>query len=198
MALHAIPTLYRDRWYRSRLEARWAAFFDLLGWKFEYEPCDFAGWIPDFVLCEATPTYVEVKPLLAFDESIAQEMETSGCKDDLLLVGATLPHDEQRHGPYLGWLAEHMGPPETGWCFVGAASGAEHSWGLATFGVWTPQAPAIPRRYGFCHEFQGFHDRISGGYDGGCSGAEECDFPAIQTLWQQAGNEIQWKKPRHQ
>lgn len=27
----AIPTRYRGRLYRSRLEAKWAAFFDLLG-----------------------------------------------------------------------------------------------------------------------------------------------------------------------
>ena len=27
----AIPTLYRGRQYRSRLEAKWAAFFDLAG-----------------------------------------------------------------------------------------------------------------------------------------------------------------------
>ena len=32
------PTLYNGRRYRSRLEARWAAFFDLVRWPFEYEP----------------------------------------------------------------------------------------------------------------------------------------------------------------
>lgn len=46
----AIPTIYKDVQFRSRLEARWAAFFDLLSWKWDYEPCDFKGWIPDFGL----------------------------------------------------------------------------------------------------------------------------------------------------
>lgn len=44
----AIPTRYKGILFRSRLEARWAAFFDLAGWKWEYEPFDLNGWIPDF------------------------------------------------------------------------------------------------------------------------------------------------------
>ena len=31
------PTTYADVKFRSRLEARWAAFFDLAGWRWEYE-----------------------------------------------------------------------------------------------------------------------------------------------------------------
>lgn len=30
-----IPTTYQHTLFRSRLEARWAAFFDLVGWRFE-------------------------------------------------------------------------------------------------------------------------------------------------------------------
>jgi hypothetical protein len=33
---HAIPAVYRGIEYRSRLEARWAAFFDETGWKHTY------------------------------------------------------------------------------------------------------------------------------------------------------------------
>jgi len=40
--------MYNGVQYRSRLEARWAAFFDLAGWKHEYEPIDLPGWSPDF------------------------------------------------------------------------------------------------------------------------------------------------------
>jgi len=42
--------MYAGVQFRSRLEARWAAFFDLLGWKWEYEPFDLQGYIPDFLL----------------------------------------------------------------------------------------------------------------------------------------------------
>jgi hypothetical protein len=46
----AHPTEYNGVRFRSRLEARWAAFFDILGWRWDYEPYDFHGWVPDFQL----------------------------------------------------------------------------------------------------------------------------------------------------
>lgn len=73
----AIPTQYKGVDFRSRLEARWAAFFDLVGWEWEYEPVDLPGWTPDFrVLIHYPstnrdhpamdrPALVEVKPLRA-------------------------------------------------------------------------------------------------------------------------------------
>ena len=48
--LVAHQTEYSDVLFRSRLEARWAALFDLLGWGWEYEPLDLNGWVPDFRL----------------------------------------------------------------------------------------------------------------------------------------------------
>lgn len=41
-------TEYRNVVFRSRLEAWWAAFFDRVGWEWEYEPIDLYGWTPDF------------------------------------------------------------------------------------------------------------------------------------------------------
>ena len=61
-----IPTRHKGRQYRSRLEARWATFFDLLGWKYEYEPFDLDGWIPDFVLFGAETVVVEDEFIAAF------------------------------------------------------------------------------------------------------------------------------------
>lgn len=59
----AIPTMYNGVQFRSRLEARWAAFFDLCGWQWEYEPFDLNGWIPDFMLRGDRDILVEVKPI---------------------------------------------------------------------------------------------------------------------------------------
>ena len=57
-------TEYAGHVFRSRLEARWAAFFDICGWRWEYEPCDCEGWVPDFNLIGArTVIPVEVKPI---------------------------------------------------------------------------------------------------------------------------------------
>lgn len=60
----AIPTVYAGVQFRSRLEARWAALFDLAGIKWDYEPFDMPGWAPDFLLKTAAgQILVEVKPV---------------------------------------------------------------------------------------------------------------------------------------
>jgi hypothetical protein len=38
--VNAIETVYRGSLFRSRLEARWAAFFDLFGWDWVCLLCD--------------------------------------------------------------------------------------------------------------------------------------------------------------
>lgn len=58
----AIPTTYKDIEYRSRLEAKWAAFFTRIGWEFTYEPFDGDGYIPDFLIHANRPVLIEVKP----------------------------------------------------------------------------------------------------------------------------------------
>lgn len=58
-----IPTTYRGQNFRSRLEARWAAFFDLVGWRWTYEPFETPHWIPDFLVHGDAPLLVEVGPV---------------------------------------------------------------------------------------------------------------------------------------
>lgn len=67
--IEAKPTLYNHTLYRSRMEARWAAFFDFVGWEFEYEPEPFKTWSPDFVI-HSIDSYVEVKPILMWQGAI--------------------------------------------------------------------------------------------------------------------------------
>ena len=61
----AKPTRYKGVNFRSRLEARWAAFFDVREWRWEYEPAvEFFNWIPDFVISfPECPLFVEIKPV---------------------------------------------------------------------------------------------------------------------------------------
>ena len=54
-----IETYYNNNRFRSRLEARWAVFFDTLGIKYEYEPegfkmSDGTLYLPDFYLPESS------------------------------------------------------------------------------------------------------------------------------------------------
>lgn len=63
--IQPIQTTYQGYKFRSRLEARWAVFFDTLGLRFEYEPqgYDINGewYLPDFYLPELG-YWIEVKP----------------------------------------------------------------------------------------------------------------------------------------
>lgn len=66
MTIKAIETRYKGYRFRSRLEARWAVFFDALGLEWEYEPEGFdlgeAGWyLPDFYLPQLD-AWIEIKP----------------------------------------------------------------------------------------------------------------------------------------
>ena len=63
MKIKAIPTTYAGTNFRSRLEARWAAYFDELNIPWEYEPFDLDGWAPDFAITVlGEQVLVEVKP----------------------------------------------------------------------------------------------------------------------------------------
>jgi hypothetical protein len=82
----AIETSYNGYKFRSRLEARWARFFDVLGVKYEYEPEGFdlskiphigeyldpsdTWYLPDFWL-PRQGCYMEIKPLLTPVDSTA-------------------------------------------------------------------------------------------------------------------------------
>lgn len=63
-----IATRYAETIFRSRLEARWAAFFDLLEWKWTYEPFDGSGYIPDFLIKGGRPFVVETRPAVTCGE----------------------------------------------------------------------------------------------------------------------------------
>lgn len=70
--MKSIDTFYNGNYYRSRLEARWAYFFDRLGVKYLYEPEGFKHgnerYLPDFYLPETylrnnegKGVYIEIK-----------------------------------------------------------------------------------------------------------------------------------------
>jgi hypothetical protein len=68
----AIETVYNGYRFRSRLEARWAVFFDAAGIKYEYEPEGYdlgsQGWyLPDFWLKDLE-MWLEVKGFLTEEE----------------------------------------------------------------------------------------------------------------------------------
>lgn len=169
----AIPTEYRGRRYRSRLEARWAAFFDLLGWHHEYEPCDLGSWSPDFALWGKQPNrpvLVEIKPIEGWDRQTARKMaDAYDCytmtASHLLLLGFS------PFGTQLGWLAE---PRDY-----------EASWTEALFGATLEgRADFVPNAGDWCQESILWEAQ----YD-----LERLDPEA---LWIKAANHVQWRPKR--
>lgn len=91
MKIAAITTNYSGVLFRSRLEATWAAMFDLFDWEWEYEPCDFEGWIPDFLITiDRVEYYVEVKPCVNLNDFLKHKKIRTALNSDLniLLLGS--------------------------------------------------------------------------------------------------------------
>jgi hypothetical protein len=173
----SIPTIYRSRLFRSRLEARWAAFFDLAGWRYEYEPVDLPGWFPDFSLFGAEEILVEVKPYSKLDQFDTAKIEramagTAKQNLEVLLLGESI-RCEDRYLPQLGWLWERYGG---------------NTWAGALF----HELGGL----GFCHEPGSYSNRITGQYDG--DRGMGADASHILNLWNEAGNIVQWKPPVHE
>lgn len=94
MSIKPIETIYKGYRFRSRLEARWAVFFDALGieWQYEVEGFDLSGYdevdaygykvvdykleggtwyLPDFYL-PGQGAWVEIKPTVDYGDAIAK------------------------------------------------------------------------------------------------------------------------------
>lgn len=68
--INPIETVYKGYRFRSRLEARWAVFFDAMGMPYQYEKEGYdlkeAGWyLPDFWLPEQN-CFIEIRPAVKF------------------------------------------------------------------------------------------------------------------------------------
>lgn len=108
-----IQTTYSDCLFRSRLEARWAVFFDYVGIEWQYEPEGFEikrsqdwhfmedetwNYLPDFFLPNLS-TWVEVKP--NFNDLSDDFLYMLQCAVDW---GGQLPHVGESYGTSAGIL----------------------------------------------------------------------------------------------
>ena len=92
--IKAIETYYKGYRFRSRLEARWAVFFDAAGVEYEYEPEGFAlpsgkRYLPDFLIHNCTERgpkdlWVEVKGSMSKDD--AEKIEEFGKTHPIIVV----------------------------------------------------------------------------------------------------------------
>ena len=174
---YGIPTMYNGINFRSRLEATWARFFDLCGWRWEYEPFDLEGYIPDFVLHGTAPILVDVKPLVLEDEleDRALELESTWCGlgYEVLVVGSGFIESDFLHAPAIGVLGSPTGPD------------GEHCYGTASLFQCT-ECGVIS----FLHDPMSWHSRFCEHYDGNHYLGM---FKDADSFWAVAKNGAQWK-----
>ena len=176
-----IPTTFREANFRSRLEARWAAFFDLIGWRWTYEPVDAAGYIPDFLIHGQQGFFVEVGPCVSATDYVAKidkpDRVAAELGRDVLIVGVSPLADLMTGGLLAAGLLGEFGEFDPG--------GICLSWGA---GIWGGDLANL----GVYHEFQSFAHRPHGTLS---------EFPivgagwvrAIEDLWNKAGSNVQWR-----
>jgi hypothetical protein len=150
----AIDTAYGGYLFRSRLEARWAVFFDVLALEWVYEPEGYdlgalGYYLPDFKL-RSPYLWVEVKAGAPTDEEIDKiEALAHGSQRRALLVSGdplnavwrnASRHTRSFQQTGLERLAQSLGTPFP--LIVQAATAArqarfEHGANGAPSGVWT-------------------------------------------------------------
>ncbi len=180
-----IPTEYKHYRFRSRLEAIWARFFDLVGWPWKYEPFDYDGYIPDFVLLlPAGHVLVEVKPELSIEDLEIHQEKLDSCpwKKEAIILGVGLLGDRMDGYWKLGILRElHYDVTDEG-----TVRNSEH------IGYWGP----CNLHWCDVHGHTGFHSQDGGWscrHGTGCDHHQYSPWPELfSKQWATAQNLVQW------
>jgi hypothetical protein len=174
-----IPTVYNGIRFRSRLEAKWASFFDLLKWPWLYEPFDLNCYVPDFILkFPLAPLLVEVKPGITEKELIelgSKQLTGSGWDKEALIVGSCfLPCETWDEFECIGTIRDPETEPHGSWYFNPAAI----------------YYCAVCKHHSLTDSIMHYMCRYSG-----CSA--KCMQPFdYDTLFSKAGNKTQWRGRR--
>lgn len=115
MRIKPIPTKYRGYHFRSRLEARWAVFFETAKIRWEYEPQGFdvdgTPYLPDFYLPDLH-CYFEVKGTSEYDIDLLQRFALLIGKELVVAEGAIPDPDEWDCRNEKGLQVLHTSRPE--------------------------------------------------------------------------------------
>ena len=120
--IKAIETKYKGYRFRSRLEARWAVFFDAMSWEWEYEPEGFdlgngIYYLPDFKIFgidsngDNNVFYIEVK---AKDKNLSDQEKRK------ILTFANMCHDKELIKGYGDFILLDGTPDEISYLSAGA------------------------------------------------------------------------------
>lgn len=102
----AIETVYNGHRFRSRLEARWAIFFDILGIKWVYEPegfvlSDKTCYLPDFYLPESD-SFFEVKGIMSDKDMHKIEMLIKDANKQVVIGYSDFTFQSCNFGDWMG------------------------------------------------------------------------------------------------
>lgn len=128
--IKAIETRYKGYRFRSRLEARWAVFFDALGvpWEYEKEGYELPSgrYLPDFWLPRER-VWLEIKPNTPSDDEQRKcgDLAIQSGSSVILLCGS--PHTKYIPGWY-GDVAEFEVQTYHGWHAPNRYAFGFHSW----------------------------------------------------------------------
>lgn len=116
--IKAKQTYFNGIRFRSMLEAKWAAFFMLQEWKWEYEPYEINGRVPDFIIyCDENSNYetneiiVEVKPKKFITEDFKNKILDSYGKESshiLLLHESPFYTYDEREFICIGLVSQYF------------------------------------------------------------------------------------------
>ena len=160
--ISAIPTRYAGCEFRSRLEARWAVFFDAIGVKWEYEPEGYElengeRYLPDFLLPNIGKGWmIEIKAGLSDTtrevyETLAKVAAHAG-RNALLIAGQ--PHE------MIAYYASEFQGPDLNFAYSAALTDGE----APIDGVYVWDHPYLFCRCTMCREvgiaFEGRSHRL--------------------------------------
>jgi len=121
--LRPIETEYRGVKFRSRLEARWAVFMDLIGVRWDYEPEGYelpgGRYLPDFEIALADDLcWLEIKPAEpTFDERSKAEQLAIAARRHVLIACGPPDNDDPRLGIEVFLPTEDYVVQDTGYRF---------------------------------------------------------------------------------
>lgn len=113
--IRPIETEYNGYLFRSRLEARWAVFFDAMGIRYEYEPDGFdlgdsVWYLPDFYLPQINGgVYVEVKGDMRDEDRTKIEKFADSGEAPLYVLGGIPTQSELDDDDVYGYVDKYAG-----------------------------------------------------------------------------------------
>lgn len=191
-----IPTLYKGIRFRSRLEAKWAVFFDLVGWSWVYEPFDLDGYIPDFLITGQWPLVAEIGPVSSQREYVEKSAKADARPEqigrDVIVLGLTpvVPFRGSvvdPDNPTAGWLGEQHGPIDLDFPVNGSLTEpAGFTWDTGLWGRCFKCGSL-----GVVHSMLSYCLRPCGHHQSGSFG-DRVNVDWLNALWARATNDVQW------